>query len=91
MHPGVTQFVTFQLYDSDYFDTLIRDEAHLLKAVRYTEQNAVKALLAKTAQEWPWCSARHRDEYGRLLLKNQFRSAAFTPPHAPYSGCRCNS
>jgi REP element-mobilizing transposase RayT len=53
-------------WQEDYFDTLIRDESHLERAIRYTEQNAVRASLVKTAQEWRWCSARHRDEYGRL-------------------------
>lgn len=50
----------------DYYDTLIRDEAHLKRAVRYTEQNPVKAFLARTARDWRWGSARHRDEYERL-------------------------
>jgi putative transposase len=53
-------------WQEDYFDTVIRDTAHLKRAVRYTEQNPVKAFLAKTAREWPWSSARHRDEYERL-------------------------
>lgn len=50
----------------DYFDTLIRDEAHLKRAVRYAEQNPVKAYLVKTAREWPWSSACYRDEYEQL-------------------------
>jgi len=50
----------------DYYDTLISDEAHLKPALRYTEQNPVKAHLTKVARLWPWSSARHRDEYGRL-------------------------
>jgi REP element-mobilizing transposase RayT len=50
----------------DYHDTLIRDEKHLKRAIRYSEQNPAKAFLAKTAREWPWSSARHRDEYERL-------------------------
>ena len=55
-----------KFWQEDYYDTLIRDEAHLKHAIRYTEQNPVKAFLAKTAGEWPWSSAHHRDEYGRL-------------------------
>ena len=50
----------------DYYDTVVRDEAHLKRAILYTEQNPVKALLAKAAPEWPWSSARRRDEYDRL-------------------------
>jgi REP element-mobilizing transposase RayT len=50
-------------WQEDYYDTLIRDEAHLKRAIRYTEQNPVKAFLAKAAREWPWSCAHHRDEY----------------------------
>jgi len=51
-----------KFWQEDYYDTLVRDEAHLKRAIRYTEQNPVKAFLAKAAREWPWCSARHRDK-----------------------------
>jgi len=50
----------------EYYDTLIRDEAHLKRAIRYTELNPVRAKLAKNEREWPWSSARHRDQYDRL-------------------------
>jgi REP element-mobilizing transposase RayT len=53
-------------WQEDYYDTLIRDQAHLQRAIRYTEQNPVKAFLSRTARQWPWSSARHRDEYERL-------------------------
>jgi REP element-mobilizing transposase RayT len=53
-------------WQEDYYDTLVRDEAHLKRAIRYTEQNPVKAFLVKTANDWLWSSARHRDEYGRF-------------------------
>jgi REP element-mobilizing transposase RayT len=53
-------------WQEDYFDTLIRDEAHLKRAIRYTEKNPVKAFLARSAREWPWNSARHRDDCERL-------------------------
>ena len=55
-----------KFWQEDYYDTLVRDEAHLKRAIRYTEQNPVKAFLEKTPREWPWSSARHRDEYERL-------------------------
>lgn len=55
-----------KFWQEDYYDTLIRDEAHLKRAIRYTEQNPVKAFLVKVAREWLWCSARHRDEHERL-------------------------
>ncbi len=57
---------TGKFWQEDYFDTLVRDEAHLKKAVRYTEKNPMKAFLAKEVRDWPWSSARHRDEYERL-------------------------
>jgi len=44
-------------WQTDYFDTLIRDEAHLRQAVRYVEANPMKACLVKAASEWPWSSA----------------------------------
>lgn len=53
-------------WQEDYYDTLIRDAAHLKRVIRYTEQNPAKAFLAKTARDWPWSSARHREEYERL-------------------------
>jgi len=55
-----------KFWQEDYYDTLIRDGAHLKQAIRYTEQNPVKAFLAKATRDWSWCSARYRDEYERL-------------------------
>jgi REP element-mobilizing transposase RayT len=60
-----------QFWQEDYFETLVRDAEHLRKAIRYTEQNPVKAFLAKTAREWTWSSASHRDEYERLPWQRQ--------------------
>jgi REP element-mobilizing transposase RayT len=54
------------LWQEDYFDTLIRDGDHLKKAIRYTEQNPVRAFLVKEAREWQFGSAHRRDEYARL-------------------------
>ena len=50
-------------WQEDYYDTLIRDGPHLKRAIRYTEQNPVKAFLAKSARDWQFSSARHRDQY----------------------------
>ena len=68
-----------QFWQEDYYDTLIGDEAHLQRAIRYTEQNPMKAFLVKAARDWPWCSARHRDEYERLPCSAANRRAAFMP------------
>jgi len=65
----------------DYYDTLIRDEAHLRKTIRYTEQNPVKACLAKCARDWRWSSARRRDEYERLPWQCQARGIHAASPH----------
>ncbi len=53
-------------WQEDYFDTKIRDAAHLAQAIRYVEQNPTKAKLLHDPREWPWSSARLRDEYNRL-------------------------
>lgn len=50
-------------WEREYFDTLIRDEEHLKRAIRYTEANPVKAGLVAERKSWPWGSARLRDEY----------------------------
>ena len=55
-----------QFWQEEHYDTLIRDEAHLKRAIRYIEQNPVKAFLAKAARDWQWSSACRRDEYDRL-------------------------
>ena len=52
----------------DYFDTYIRDAEHELRTRRYLENNPVKAALVCEPKEWPWSSARFRDEYGVLRL-----------------------
>ena len=50
----------------DYWDTYMRDAEHELRARRYVENNPVKAGLVQDPRDWPWTSARLRDEYGRL-------------------------
>jgi putative transposase len=53
---------TGRWWQPDYFDRYIRDEAHFHKAVRYIEQNPVKAGLVKKARQWGWSSAKWRPE-----------------------------
>lgn len=50
----------------DYWDTYMRDSEQERRAVRYIESNPVKAGLAREAKDWPWSSARFRDQYGVL-------------------------
>jgi REP element-mobilizing transposase RayT len=51
-----------QWWQEDYFDRYIRDEAHFQKAVRYIENNPVKAGLVKEPKAWAWSSAKWRPE-----------------------------
>jgi len=53
-------------WQADYFETKIRDAAHLAQAIRYVEQNPARAKLVRDAREWPWSSAHLRDDYHRL-------------------------
>jgi REP element-mobilizing transposase RayT len=55
-----------RFWERECFDTLIRDRAHLKRAVRYTENNPVKAAFVPERKDWRWASARQRDEYERL-------------------------
>lgn len=53
-------------WEREYMDTVIENEEHRRTAVRYIENNPVKAGLVREAKEWMWSSARFRDEFGRL-------------------------
>ena len=55
-------------WQDDYFDTRIRDEDHLRKAIHYTEANPAKACLVMDPGKWPWSSARGHSLDGRLRL-----------------------
>jgi hypothetical protein len=46
----------------------MRNERHFRDTVRYIENNPVKARLTQTSdpREWPWSSARRRDDFERL-------------------------
>jgi len=45
---------TGHFWEREYFDTLIRDASHLTRAIRYTENNPVKAGLAREPKDWSW-------------------------------------
>ena len=61
-----------RFWEKESFDTLLRDAAHLTRALRYTENNPVKAGFVRNPKDWPWSSARWRDDFGRLPWeKNQ--------------------
>jgi putative transposase len=54
------------LWARDYYDTQIADGPQLLRSIRYTENNPVKAGFIGDPRRWPWSSARWRDEYEHL-------------------------
>ncbi|MFL6292456.1 MAG: REP-associated tyrosine transposase [Thermoanaerobaculia bacterium] len=41
----------------EYFDRFIREERHFANAVKYIEENPVKAGLARRPEEWRWSSS----------------------------------
>jgi putative DNA methylase len=53
-----------QFWQEEYFDRMIRDEAHWDNVVAYIEQNPVKAGLCQRPEDWPFGSA-HRGEEKR--------------------------
>lgn len=54
------------------FYSCVLDEKHLLSAVRYIENNPVRAGLTQKAESWPWSSAEYHitNKGGILSLKN---------------------
>lgn len=55
-----------RLWQHDYWDRYIRDQEHYRKIMLYIEWNPVKAGLVKWLEQWPFSSARFRDEYNQL-------------------------
>jgi putative DNA methylase len=53
---------TGDFWQPEYFDRYIRDKEHQAKAVRYIENNPVKAGLARSPEEWLFGSARFRKD-----------------------------
>jgi REP element-mobilizing transposase RayT len=67
-------------WEREYLDTVVSDEAHWRRAVRYIVNNPVKAGLVSETKEWAWSSARFRDDYGRLVYpEGQSRSQTGAP------------
>jgi len=46
-----------ELWFREYHDRFIRDDRHFANAVKYIEQNPVKAGLARSPEAWRWSSA----------------------------------
>jgi REP element-mobilizing transposase RayT len=49
---------TGMFWNIEYFDRVIRDEAHLNNAIAYIHNNPVKAHLVQQASDWPYSSAQ---------------------------------
>jgi REP element-mobilizing transposase RayT len=49
-----------KFWQQESFDRYIRDSEHFASAVRYIENNPVRARLSKRAEDWPYSSARFR-------------------------------
>lgn len=65
-----------QFWQEGYWDTYMRDEEQERRARRYIESNPVKARLMASPKDWPWCSARLRDNFERLVLPTSNQSAS---------------
>lgn len=52
---------TGEFWQEDYWDTFMRDADQMQKAIRYIENNPVKAKLCRAPEEWPFSSGRFRD------------------------------
>jgi REP element-mobilizing transposase RayT len=46
------------IWHREYWDRYARNEFHLREMIEYVRQNPVAAGLVKTAEDWPWSSAR---------------------------------
>ena len=69
-HVNWTQHVTGRLWQGRFFSCPM-DEAHALAAIRYVEQNPVRAGLVSKAEEYPWSSAAaHAGRRGDGLLSD---------------------
>lgn len=49
-----------RFWQREYHDRYIRDAEHYASAVKYIEENPVKAGLVRTPIEWSWSSAKYR-------------------------------
>lgn len=49
-------------WQPEYFDRAIRDEHHLVAAIRYIHDNPAKAGLADRGEDWPYSSASRAGE-----------------------------
>ena len=53
-----------EFWHREYYDRYIRNAEHYVQAVRYVEDNPVKAGLVKRTSDWPFTSAKYRHATG---------------------------
>ncbi|MGA2241926.1 MAG: hypothetical protein ABSH11_07785 [Verrucomicrobiota bacterium] len=70
-------------WQREYWDTFMRDGDQERTAIRYIENNPIKAKLSRLPDEWPFSSARFRDEYQRLLIPISPGFSPASPPRRP--------
>jgi REP element-mobilizing transposase RayT len=58
---------TGRFWQPEYWDRFMRDDEQKRKAIRYIENNPVKARLCRTPEEWTFSSVRFRDPQTREL------------------------
>jgi putative transposase len=57
-----------KFWQEGYWDTFMRDAEHERRTQKYIEENPAKAGLVASRKDWPWGSARFRDDHERLCL-----------------------
>jgi len=53
-------------WQREYWDTFMRDKEQERTAIRYIENNPTKSKLCKSPEDWPFSSARFRDDFAQL-------------------------
>jgi REP element-mobilizing transposase RayT len=53
-----------EFWQRETWDRYVRDERHYWNAIRYIENNPVKAGLSRKPEDWRWSSARRRSQGG---------------------------
>ena len=63
-------------WQREYWDTFMRDEKQEKTAIRYIQSNPVKPHVCAAPEEWPFSSARFRDQYRQLVIPKERRPLA---------------
>ena len=70
---------TGHLWHSRYFSTAL-DNSYLWQAIRYVEQNPVRAGLVRKSEEYPWSSAMYHcglEEHSRIIFEDDEYKSMF--------------